>query len=199
MADDKQGRDKQAHDAERRQRERELRTELERRDEAEPPVTDEELDELEAALEDVSFPATGAEVVAAVGDRTVTAGTDRYAVRSLLPDSDVETFPRREVVRVRVRRPTVAAAMKRIVEAAGTIPNGEFPATTRDVFEKSLRAMAAIDADDEDSGVRALRDWILDRIEENGELPRSRDVRRQGSKIAREYGYDVRSDDWLGI
>nr|WP_321163900.1 hypothetical protein [Halolamina pelagica] len=56
MADDKQGRDKQAHDAERRQRERAIQAELERYDETEPPVDDAELDEIEEELETVSFP-----------------------------------------------------------------------------------------------------------------------------------------------
>ena len=199
MADDKQGRDKQAHDAERRQRERELRTELERRNEPEPPVDERDLDEIDAALEDVPFPATAAEVVDAVGDRSVAAGGDRYAVKALIAESDVEQFERPETVRVRVRRPRVASAMKQVVEAAETIPNVEFPAKTRDAYEKSLRAMAAIDAGDEDSGVRALREWIVDRIEEKGKLPRSRDVRRQGAKIAREFGHEIRNDEWLGV
>ncbi|QKY19007.1 hypothetical protein B4589_000945 [Halolamina sp. CBA1230] len=199
MADDKQGRDKQAHDAERRQRERELRTELERRNEPEPPVDEADLDGIDAALEDVPFPATGADVVDAIGDRSVAAGGDRYAVKALIAESDVERFERPEIVRVRVRRPRVASAMKQVVEAAETIPNVEFPAKTRDAYEKSLRAMAAIDADDEDSGVRALREWVVDRIEEKGKLPRSRDVRRQGAKIARKHGHEIRNDDWLGV
>lgn len=199
MADDKQGRDKQAHDTERRQRQRELRTEMERRNEDEPPAEEVDLTDLDDALEAVEFPATGAELVDAVGDRSVTVGADRYAVEALLPESDVERFDRPEVVRVRVRRPTVASAMKQIVEAAGAVPNVEFTESVRDAYEKSLRAMAAVDTDDEDSGVRALREWIVERIDEKGKLPSSRDVRRRGAKIVREQGYEVRNDEWLGV
>ena len=195
MADDKSGRDKQAHDADRRQREREIRAELERYDEAEPAVDDAELDEVEAELEAISFPATGAEVVAVVGERRVTAGRESYAVKELLPETDVETFEGPEIVRVRIRRPQVASAMKRIVEAADSVRDTEFPPKRRDAYEKSLRAMAAIDADDEDSGVRALQDWVLDRSEEKGKLPGSRDVRRQGAKIARKHGHEIRNDE----
>ena len=73
MADDKDGREKQAADEDRRQRERDVEDELERGDEAEPaaesepPIDPDEVDEFEAALEPLTFPATGREIVAAVG------------------------------------------------------------------------------------------------------------------------------------
>ncbi len=199
MADDKRGRDKQAQDADRRQRERALRAELERYDEAEPPVDDAELDEIEAELETVSFPATGAEVVDAVGERRVTAGQDTYAVEELLPDAEVETFEAPDVVRSRIQRPTLASAMKRIVEASETIPNVEFSSGKRDAYEKTIRALQAVDTIDEDEGVHAITEWIVERIEETGKLPGSRDVRRQGAKITRKSGYEVRNDEWLGV
>mgnify|MGYP000498305844 FL=1 len=199
MADDKQGRDKQAHDAERRQRERAIQAELERYDEAEPPVDDAELDEVEAELETVPFPATAADIVAAVGERRVTAGQETYAVEELLPESDVETFEDPAVVRSRIQRPTLATAMKRIVEASGTIANVEFSSSQRDAYEKTIRALQAVDTIDEDEGVRAITDWIVGRIEETGKLPGSRDVRRQGGKITRGSGYEVRNDEWLGV
>ena len=199
MADDKSGRDKQAHDADRRQRERALRAELERYDEAEPPVDDAELDEIEAELETVSFPATGADVVAVVGERRVTAGEETYALEDLLPANEVETFEAPEIVRSRIQRPTLASAMKRIVEASETIPNVEFSSSQRDAYEKTIRALQAVDTIDEDEGVRAITDWIVGRIEEKGKLPGSRDVRRQGAKITRKSGYEVRNDEWLGV
>ncbi|MFW5934665.1 MAG: hypothetical protein ACOCQL_02315 [Halolamina sp.] len=199
MADDKQGRDEQAHDADRRQRERALRAELERYDEAEPPVDDAELDEIEAELETVHFPATGAEIVDAVGERRVTAGQETYAVQELLPEAEVETFEAPDVVRSRIQRPTLASAMKRIVEASETIPNVEFSSGQRDAYEKTIRALQAVDTVDEDEGVHAITEWIIERIEEKGKLPGSRDVRRQGAKITRSTGYEVRNDEWLGI
>jgi hypothetical protein len=199
MADDKSGRDKQAHDADRRQRERALRAELERYDDTEPPVDDDELDDIEAELETVSFPATGADVVATVGERRVTAGEETYALEHLLPANEVETFEAPDVVRSRIQRPTLASAMKRIVEASETIPNVEFSSSQRDAYEKTLRALQAVDTIDEDEGVRAITDWIVGRIEEKGKLPGSRDVRRQGGKITRKSGYEVRNDEWLGV
>jgi hypothetical protein len=199
MADDKQGRDDQADNANRRQRERALRTELERYDEAEPPVDDAELEELEAELETVSFPATAADVVAVVGERRVTAGQETYSVQELLPESDAETFEDPEVVRTRIQRPTLATAMKRIVEASEGISNVDFSTSQRDAYEKTIRALQAVDTIDEDEGVRAITDWIVERIEEKGKLPGSRDVRRQGGKITRKSGYEVRNDEWLGV
>lgn len=199
MGDDKQGRDEQADNADRRQRERDLRTELERHDEAEPPVDDAELDELEADLGEVAFPATGAEILDAVGERRVNAGQETYAIADLLPATDVETFEAPEVVRSRVERPTVATAMKRIVEASETIPNVEFSAGQRDAYEKTLRALQAVDTLDDDEGVGTITDWIVAQIDQKGKLPGSRAVRRRGGKISRASGYVIRNDEWLGV
>lgn len=199
MADDKQGRDKQADNAERRQRERELRTELERYDEAEPPIDDAELDDIQAELDTVEFPATGAEIVDVVGERRLTAGQETYAVADLIPETAVETFEAPDVVRSRVQRPTVATAMKQIVEASETIPNVAFSSTQRDAYEKTLRALQAIDRLDDDEGVQTITNWIVDQIAEKGTLPDSRGVRRQAGKISRQSGYEVRNSEWLGI
>jgi hypothetical protein len=54
MADDKRSRDKRAHDAEQRQRERELKAALERWDEPEPPIGTADL-EIERELGDSRF------------------------------------------------------------------------------------------------------------------------------------------------
>lgn len=199
MADDKQGRDEQAHNADRRQRERDLRTELERRDEAEPPVDDADLEELEADLREVDFPATGPELIDALGERRLSTGRETYAVEDLLPDTPVETFETPEFVRTRVERPTVATAMKRIVEASETISNVEFAAGQRHAYEKTLRALQAVDTLDEDESVRTITDWIVAQIDQNGKLPESRAVRRRGAKISRASGYVVRTDEWLSV
>jgi hypothetical protein len=63
MADDTDGRESRARNAENRQRQRGMTEALERVDETEPPVADAELDAVEARLDDVTFPATGSEVV----------------------------------------------------------------------------------------------------------------------------------------
>ena len=199
MADDKSGRDKQAHDEERRQREREIAAELERGDETEPPVDPSELAYFETALDAVTFPATGAEIVSAVGDREIEAVSGTYAIADLVPDVDGETFDEPTAVRVRVQRPTIAAAMKRIVEASDSLRDEELGRSQRDAYEQTFQALEAIDAVDEDEGIRVIADWIVERIEEKEKIPGSRAVRRQAAKFCRENGYEIRNDEWLGV
>ncbi len=199
MPDDKRGRDKQARDEERRQRERYLAEELERRDETEPPVDESDLAWFEAELDSLSFPATGSDVVAAVGDRDVETPDDTYAVAALVADSTAETFDSPDSVRIRVQRPTVATAMKRVVEASETIQRESLDDSQRHAYEKTFRELAAIDADDEDEGIRAVADWIVDRMRSDQRIPGSRAVRRQAATFCRENGYEVRNDEWLGV
>ena len=199
MADDKRGRDKQARDAERRQQARDLATELERREETEPPIDDAELDEFEGELDRLEFPATGAEVVAVVGDREVDSLEGTFPVAELVPDTDEVIFEAPAAVRARVQRPTVAAAMKRILEAADTYPKADLDTSQREAYEKTVRELKAIDADDEDEGVRYITDWIVEKVHDKEQLPGSRAVRREAAKFCRQNGYQVRNDDWLGI
>lgn len=199
MADDKRGRDKQAHDEERRQQERELATELERGGEIEPPVDSEALADFETKLEALTFPATGTEVVAAIGDREIESVEGRYQVEELVPETDEETYDSPDAVRVHIERPTVAAAMKRVVEASETLRNTEFSWTQRKAYEKTFQELKAIDADDDDEGIQAIREWIVERIRDKERLPTSRAVRREAAKFCRANGYQVRNDEWLGI
>jgi hypothetical protein len=199
MADDKSGRDKQARDADRRQRERDISAELERGDEPEPPVETPELDDLESDLESLEFPTTGAEIVAAVGDRELESNEGSYTIEELLPETDEETFDSPAAVSVQVRRPTIAAAMKRVIEASRELPNTEFSWSQRKAYETTFEELKAIDADDDDEGIQAISDWIVERIGEKGTLPGSRDVRRQAAKFCRTNGYQIRNDEWLGI
>ncbi|AZH27105.1 DUF5789 family protein [Haloplanus aerogenes] len=199
MADNKSGRDKQAQDAERRQQEREVATELERGDEIEPPVDAAELADFEASLEALTFPVTGTEVVAAIGDHRIESAEGSYKIEELVPESDEETFDSPAAVRVQVQRPTVAAAMKRVVEASKTLPNTEFSWSQRKAYETTFQELEAIDADDDDEGIRAISDWIVERIRDKERLPSSRAVRREAAKFCRANGYQVRNDEWLGI
>jgi len=199
MADNKDGREKQAADEDRRQREREVDEELARGDEAEPPVDDAAVDALEAALEPLTFPATGREVVAAVGDRKLESATRAYTVADLIPDADVEAFDAPAAVSERVRRPAVAAAMKRVVEAAAELPNEEFGRSQREAFERTFRALSDVDELDDEEGVRAVADWVVDRIAETESVPGSRAVRREGASYCRDQGHEVRDDEWLGV
>jgi hypothetical protein len=199
MADDKRGREKQARDEDRRQRGREVLAALERADETEPPVDERELGEFESELDDLDFPVTGTEVVEAVGDQTVESVEGTYTVSELVAETDQETFDAPDTVRMRVQRPTIAAAMKRVVEAAGTIPNEDLGTSQREAYEKTFRELKAIDADDDDEGVQVISDWIVERIHEKEKIPGSRAVRRQAAEFCRSNGYEVRNDEWLGV
>ena len=199
MADDKRGRNKQARNAERRQREREAAAELERGDETEPPVDAAELADFEAELEAVTFPATGTEVVAAVGDREIESAEGSYRLEELVPETDEETFDAPAAVLVQVQRPTVAEAMKQVVEASTTLRNPEFGQAQRKAYEKTFRELKAVDAVDDDEGIQAISDWIVERIHDKETLPSSRAVRREAAKFCRANGYEVRNDEWLGI
>lgn len=199
MADDRNSRDNQADDAERRQREREITAELERGDEPEPPVDTSELAYFETELETVTFPATGADVVAAVGDREIESAEGTYKIKALVPDTDVEVFEAPEAVRARIQRPTIAGAMKHVVEASEALSGAEFGTSQLDAYERTFQELQAIDADDDDEGIRTVREWITEQIEEKGKLPGSRAVRRRAAKFCRANGYEVRNDEWLGI
>ena len=199
MADDKDGREKQAADEDRRQRERDVEAELERGDEPEPPIDPDDVDEFEAALEPLTFPATGREIVAAVGTRELASPSRVYAVADLLPDADVEAFDTPATVRERIRRPAVATAMKRVIEAAATLEYEEFGRSQHEAFERTFRALSDIDELDDEEGVEAIADWAVDRIAEKETVPGSRDLRRQAAKYCRKHGYEVRDDEWLGV
>ncbi len=170
-----------------------------RGDEAEPPFDDEATEALEAALEPLTFPATGREVVAAVGDRELESEARVYTVADLIPDADLEAFDAPTTVRERVRRLAVAAAMKRVVEAAAELENVDFGRSQHEAFERTFRALSDINELDDEEGVRAIADWVVDRIGEKQTVPGSRDLRRQGAKYCRAHGYEVRDDEWLGI
>jgi len=105
MADDKRGRDKQAHDEERRQRERELDEALERGDEAEPAdALGAGPDEFEAILEEHEYPTTTDELVEALGDREATVRGSRRSIGDLLAPVDDETHESAADVRDRIRK-----------------------------------------------------------------------------------------------
>ena len=199
MADNKKGRDKKARDAKRGQQDRDIAVDLERGEEPEPPVDTTDLEDLEAELEPVDFPATGAEVIAAVGNHEIESDEGSHTVEELVPDTDEDTFESPTAVRVQVQRPTVAAAMKRVLEASKSLPNANLRGSQRDAYEKTFRELKAIDADDDDEGIQAISDWIIEQIREKETLPGSRAIRRQAGKFCRANGYEVRNDEWLGV
>ena len=199
MPDDKRGREKQARDADMRQRERAIETELERSGETEPPVDPAELGEFEVALETLEFPATGAEVVAAVGDRAIESDEGTYTIEELVPETDEEAFDSPAEIREQVQRPSVAAAMKPIVEASDPLQDENLGQSQRNAYEKTFRELKAISPEDDDEGVHVISDWIVEQIREKGKLPGSRDVRRRAAEFCRANGYEVGNNDWLGV
>ncbi|AUX10696.1 hypothetical protein AArcSl_3089 [Halalkaliarchaeum desulfuricum] len=199
MADDKSGREKQARNADKRQRVRDIAAELERWDETEPEIDTAALAEFDSDLDSLDFPATGAEIVGRIGDREVEAADSMYTVEELVPETDALTFDSPSTLRVRVQRPTVAAAMKRVVEASEQLSSTDLSESQREAYEKTFRALKAIDADDDDEGIQAISDWIVDWIRDEEILPGSRAVRRQAAKFCRSNGYEIQNDNWLGI
>lgn len=199
MPDDKRGREKQARNADRRQRERAIAADLERMSETEPEIDEGELAFFETALEELSFPATGTEIVSEMGHRQLDAREDKYSVAELVPATDEETYGDPTAVRKQVQRPTVARAIKRVVEATESVQQTSLSGSQRETYEKTFQALKEINAVDEDEGIHVLTDWIVSELEEIGELPDSRTVRRRASEYAREQGYDVRNDEWLGV
>ncbi len=153
------------------------------------------LDELESTLDVVSFPSTGADLAATVGNEPLEPGT--LTVGDLVPDS--ESFESAEALRRRLERPDVAAAMKRIVEAAATLPDAGPWGSQRDAYFRTLREVAALDDTDENAALEEVTDWIVARVEETETLPGSRDVRREAATVCRANGHEIRNDEWLGV
>lgn len=198
MADNKNGREDQARDADDRQRERALLEALERGDEPRPPIESADLGDVDEALDTVEFPATAKDVVETVGDRVVDSPEGTYTVAELLPESEAIAFGGPEAIRTRVERPTVAASMKRVIEASDGLKDRDRLGSQYDAYEKTLEALADIDADDDDEGIAVVTDWIVDQIDEKGSRPPSRRVRKRAAKFCREQGFEIRDDQWLG-
>lgn len=197
MGDTKDGREKQADTKRRRQQDRDAATEIERGDEPEPPVDQSAFEPFGPDLDALTYPASAPTVVAAVGGYELETKAHEYTVAELLPETAIETFDSPEAVQKRLRRPEVAAAMKRVVEAAATLQNPEFGSSQQEAYEKTLRALQAVGVDAD--GLNEMADWISERIHEHETLPNSRAVRRAAAKFCRQNGYEVRNDEWLGI
>ncbi len=105
MADDKNARDEQAHNQERRQRERELEEARERSDEPEP-VQDEPggmLGDLDEALDEHDFPTTTASLVEAHGDREVETRGGWKSLEEVLGPVEDERYDSADDVRRRIQ------------------------------------------------------------------------------------------------
>ncbi|WP_425494485.1 DUF5789 family protein [Natronosalvus halobius] len=104
MADDKQGRDKQADDEERRQHEREVEEARTRADEAEPMRNDavEQLDDLDEALETHDYPTTTDDLIEAYGDYEIETQDGWESLDEVLGPTDNQTYVSADDVRSRI-------------------------------------------------------------------------------------------------
>ncbi|WP_255171387.1 DUF5789 family protein [Natrononativus amylolyticus] len=105
MADDKQGRNKQADDEERRQREREMAEARTRGDEAEPMRDDavDQLGELDDALETHDYPTTTEDLIEAYGDYEIETQGGWESLNEVLSPTDTQTYVSADDVRRRIR------------------------------------------------------------------------------------------------
>ncbi|MDH5021555.1 DUF5789 family protein [Halobacterium rubrum] len=193
MGDTRKGREDQAQEELERQQQRAVQEELDRWHETEPPR------ELEDALESLSYPVTADEVAETVGDYEVAVSDDEaIPVAEIVERSTVEAFDSPDEARERIQKPSVAASLRRLRAASDDGGLGSEYRAKAETFEKTLRALENIDADDDDEGVAAVTAWVVEHLEETGSLPKSRRVRNFAAEFCREHGYEVRDDDWLG-
>jgi len=202
MADDKDGREKQAgtRDDDDRQRRRDIATELERGDEPEPEIDAADLGDVEAELESLEFPATGSgdhrgdrrpryrTVGRTIHRRAAGPRDGQGAVRlaGSRPRSDTATHGRHGHEADRGGQRDAAERGARWI-------------ATRRLREDLRRTRARVSPDDYDESIGVVRDWVVDRIRDKEKLPTSRQIRRQAAKVCRESGHEIRNDDWLGI
>jgi len=194
MGDTKDGRESQARKDLERQQQRAVAEELDRWHETEPPRA------LEDELESLTYPVTAGEVAEGVGDHEVTVGDgEPIPVAEVVERSAVESFDSPEAVREHVRKPSVAASLRRLRAASDDAGLGSEYRAKEEAFEKTLRALEDVDADDDDDeGVAAVTAWVVERLAETGSLPKSRRVRNFAAAFCRENGHEVRDDGWLG-
>ncbi|QLG63608.1 DUF5789 family protein [Halorarum salinum] len=104
MADDKQGRDKQADDEERRQQKREVEEARNRADEDEPMRGDpgERLGDLDEVLETHDYPTTTDELVEAYGDYEIETQRGEASLEEVLAPTDNQTYDSADDVRSRL-------------------------------------------------------------------------------------------------
>ncbi|WP_050047818.1 DUF5789 family protein [Halanaeroarchaeum sulfurireducens] len=104
MADDKQGRDEQADDEKRRQRERMQEEARTRADEEQPMRVDpnEQLGDLDEALKSHDYPATTNELVEAYGDYELETQDGKKSLEDVLSSTDVQIFDSGEDVHRRI-------------------------------------------------------------------------------------------------
>jgi hypothetical protein len=93
---------------------------------------------------------------------------------------------------------SVTAAMRRIEGADDTDVEPNDREQKYEMYEKTLRALEDIDADDEDEGITVVTNWIIEQIETEGTLPSSKAVRRRAERFCQRNEYAVPASEWIG-
>ena len=88
--------------------------------------------------------------------------------------------------------------MRRISEADDSRTETDDREQQYEMYRKTFRALEDVTPEDDDEGVTVVADWIVEQLEENGERPGSRQVRRRAREFCEHNGYDVSDNDWLG-
>jgi len=142
-------------------------------------------------------PATGAEIIAAIGDRDIGPSAERYTVEQLVPETDKVQFDSPD----RVRVPDTATHGRHGHEAdrggqRDAAERGARWIATRRLRE-DLRRTRAVSPDDDDESIGVVRDWVVDRIRDKEKLPTSRQIRRRRRRRSAERA-DTRSGTTTG-
>lgn len=96
---------------------------------------------------------------------------------------------------VREAMTTIDETIEDVFDTAQRKDERDTAKSRRNVYEKALKSVrdtAGTEAMDE------LQAWIVQDIEQDGEVPTGRQVRKQGARIVREHGGEVSTNDWLG-
>lgn len=95
---------------------------------------------------------------------------------------------------------SIHTAIKRITDAEIKVGLHEDDREQQhEVYEKTFRALEDVTPEDNDEGIIAVTDWIVQEIRKKEERPTSRAVRRRARRYCEDNGYEVSNNDWLGI
>jgi len=162
VGDTKDGRDKQARDEVKRDIERATREELARFHETEPPR------ELDDALEELECPAPAERVVGAAGEYEVQTEDDAIPVAEVVERSSRDRYESDDDARMKLRRPSVAASLRRLEAVSQETGLREQFRERRDACERTPRALEDVEEDDEDEGIAVVTAWAVEEMRENG-------------------------------
>lgn len=93
---------------------------------------------------------------------------------------------------------SVDSAMSRIRATDSSRMTAEDREQQHEMYRKTLEALEDVTPEDEDEGLTVVTDWLVEQLEETGERPSSKAVRRRAREYCRNNGYAIPDDSWLG-